>query len=224
MAEKLAILVPDEAYRRILEVLLTERRESLGIRPVAFRIIKDALHDSSGEAVELLRPFRDECSHALLLRDLHGSGSEAKGAADLEAELLQSLHTSGWPQDTSAVLVVDPEVEAWLRFESVHLQNLIRERARRHRAEVDLLYRQVLQEAIRANGGENEIGKPRRPKEVLEQVLEHFGVQRSNALYGRLAEVEGLKNCKVPSFQRLVSILQSWFPAPRATPRSLNQS
>lgn len=214
MAEKLAILVPDGAYPLILEALLTRRRESLGIRPVDFRIIKDALYDSSGEAIELLRPFRGECSHALLVRDLHGSGSEAEGATALEAELLQSLYASGWPKDTSAVLVVDPEVEAWLRFESVHLQNLIRERARRRQAEVDLLFRQVLEEAIRANGGENEIGKPRRPKEVLEQMLEHFGVQRSNALYGRLAEVEGLKNCKVPSLQRLVSILRSWFPAP----------
>lgn len=214
MAEKLVILVPDDAYRRILEVLLTERRESLGIRPMELRIIKDALHDSSGEAVELLRPFRGECSHALLVRDLQGSGSEAQGAAALEAELLQSLHASGWPKDTSAVLVVDPEVEAWLRFESVHLQNLIRERARRQQAEADLLFQQVLQVAVKANGGTNEIGKPCRPKEVLEQVLEHFGVQRSNSLYQRLAKVEGLKNCKVPSFQRLVSILRSWFPAP----------
>ncbi|MDW8224240.1 MAG: hypothetical protein RMJ82_14950 [Gemmatales bacterium] len=213
MHGKLVILVPDDAYRVILETLLTNRYKSLGIRLEDFKIKKDALRESSPEAVELLRPFQGEYSHALLVRDLEGSGSEALGAEALEKKLHQRLVASGWDEKKSAVLVVDPEVEAWLRFDSYHLQKLIRDRARRHQKNVDQLYKQVLDEAIQLNNGLNTIGKPRHPKEVFQQVLEHFGVQRSNALYGRLADVESLKGCKVPSFLRLLSLLQTWFTA-----------
>jgi len=49
--------------------------------------------------------------------------------------------------------------------------------------------------------------------EVLESVLLEFGVRRSNALYERLPAVEGLRGYRVPSFRRLLAILQDWFPA-----------
>jgi hypothetical protein len=213
MAEKLAILVPDGAYPLILEALLTMRRKSLGLREVSHVIIKDAFRDSSHEVVALLRPYLRECSHVLLLRDLEGSGVEHRGAAALEAELLDDLHANGWLPGRAAALVVEPEVEAWLRFDSIHLQHLVRERARRRRDEAELLFSQVAQTAIAATGGANAFGKPNRPKEALEAVFEEFGVQRSNAIYGRLAEQEGLRGCKVDSFQRLVVTLQQWFPA-----------
>ncbi|MCB1127173.1 MAG: hypothetical protein KDM81_11785 [Verrucomicrobiae bacterium] len=213
MKEKLAILVPDGAYPLILDALLTKRRESLGLRPVLREIVKDTFHDSSREVVALLRPYLRECSHVLLLRDLEGSGAEERGATALERELLAELVANGWHGDRAAVLVVEPEVEAWLRFDSVHLGDLIRERARRRQGEAELLFPQVVAEAIESNGGMNEIGKPRRPKETLEAVLELFGVRRSNAIYGRLAEREGLRGCKVRSFQRLVATLQEWFAA-----------
>jgi hypothetical protein len=212
MPEKLAILVPDGSYPLILGALLSRRRASLRLRPVAHEIIKDAFHDSSQEVVTLLRPYLRSCSHVLLVRDLHGSGAELKGAAILEEELLAELHANGWTRGRAATLVVDPEVEAWLRFDSIHLHNLVRERARRRQGEADLLFAQVVNGAIHANGGLNDLGKPRQPKEVLESVLETFGVQRSNALYENLAEREGLRGCRVASFNRLVDTLQGWFP------------
>lgn len=212
MPEKLAILVPDGAYPLILGALLGRRRASLNLRQVGFVFIKDAFRDSSHEAVELLRPYLRECSHVLLVRDLRGSGWEDRGVDTLETHLLNQLHANGWKKGRSAALVVEPEVEAWLRFDSTHLQNLIRERARRKQAEADLLFTTTVQEAVASNGGLNALGKPLHPKEVLQAVLQTFGVQRSNSLYEKLADAESLKGCKVPSFQRLVTALQTWFP------------
>ncbi len=141
------------------------------------------------------------------------SGWEDRGAKALEDHLLAQLHANGWPEGRACVLVVEPEIEAWLRFDSVHLQKLVRERARRRQAEAELLFSIETAKAIAALGGANELGKPRQPKEVLARVLEVFGVQRSNSLYQKLAADEGLKHCKVESFQRLVRVLRGWFPA-----------
>jgi hypothetical protein len=212
--ERLAILVPDGAYPRILGEFLSRRRESLAIREVAFDVIKDVFHDSSPEVVMMLRPYLRTCSHALVMRDLHGSGWDDRGAAALEAHLLQQLVSNGWDRARSAVVVVEPEVEAWLRFNSVHLQALVQEKASRRQGEVSLLFRNTVEMACQRHGGLNELGKPRQPKEVLEALLFTFGVRRSNALYERLAAVESLKGCRVHSFQRLFATLQAWFPAP----------
>ena len=207
---KIAILVPDGAYPLVLGEIL-KRNRSLGIRVVAHDFIKDALRDSSPESAELLRPSQRECTHALIVRDLHGSGWETKGAAALEEHLRSQLQDSGWPPERSDALVVDPEIEAWLRFDSAHFQDMLRDRARRRRDE-DLLLKPVIEEIIASQGGFNQWGKPLNPKESFEEALRTFGIQRSNALYQHLASRESLKNCVIPSFNQLVSILQNWFP------------
>jgi hypothetical protein len=209
---KLVILVPDGAYPLVLGTFLTRRRPSLRIAEIPFEVCKDALHDSSTDVAALLRPFLKTCTHALVVRDLHGSGWEDRGPGELEAHLSSQLNRNGWSPDQSAALVVEPEIEAWLRFDSPHLRNLIRERARRRVADAELLFPEVAKEALARSGGVDSWGKPAQPKEAFEGLLLQFGIQRSNALYGRLAEVESLDRCRVPSFRRLVRTLRTWFP------------
>ena len=135
--EQIAILVPDGAYPQVLSAFLKERTHSIGLRGVAFEIVKDAFRDSSREAVELLRPFQRLCSHALIIRDLHGSGWEDKGANELEESLKREMIESGWNDECCGAIVVEPEIEAWLRFDSSHLHQMIRDRARR-RIDLDI--------------------------------------------------------------------------------------
>lgn len=210
--ERLVILVPDGAYPEVLRALLEQRRESLGIRPVPFDVVKDAFRDSSPDSAPLLRPFLGQCSHALVLRDLHGSGAEERGTEALEHEIEDELISNGWPRDTVSAIVVAPEIEAWLRFGSSHMADLVRTRARRSKDRADLFFPETLDQAIAGTGGKSEIGKPINPKEAFEAVLREFGIRRSNALYGVLAAKESLANCLVPSFQKLASRLQTWFP------------
>lgn len=210
--EQLAVLVPDGAYPLVLSAFLESRTKSLGLRRVEYEIVKDAFRDSSREAVELLRPFQRRCSHALIIRDLHGSGWEDKGADALEETIKQEMVVTGWSAGRCEAIVVEPEIEAWLRFDSTHLHQLIRDRARRKIEWEDLLLQPLIDELIEKQGGKNSHGKPVQPKEAFEEILRHFGIQRSNALYGQLAGVESLKGCSVASFNRLNQKLRSWFP------------
>ena len=55
--------------------------------------------------------------------------------------------------------------------------------------------------------------KPARPKEAFVDALRHRKIQRSSALYRDLAKVAKFRTCTDSAFQRLISTLQTWFPA-----------
>lgn len=206
----LVILSPDGAYALVLPALL-KRPQSLGIRDVTFEVRNDPYHDSSGNIVELLRPYVGQSSRALVVRDLEGSGQEAGGAKALETELAAALQRNGWTAENSAALVLEPEIESWLRLDSAHLDALIRKLARRRKEDVGQ-WHEVVQTAAHANGGWLGHGKSVRPKEVYRSVLNHFGISPSNALLAELASKESLTGCSVPSFVRFREIVRGWFP------------
>lgn len=213
MPDRLAVVVPDGAYPLVIGRLLQSRAESLGTRPVELEIVKDILRDSSGETASILRPYLSSVSHALVIRDLEGSGWESRGAAALEAALRTDLERNGWQNRPLEVIVVEPEIEIWLRFDSRHLADLVETKARKKKDMSALLFPEICTSAIARHGGLGSHGKPIRPKEVLEEILREFGIQRSNSLYDWLAERESLRGCKVASFRRLAARLQEWFPA-----------
>lgn len=215
MATRLCMLVPDGAYELVLPALLTQRAASLGIREVDHEPpIKDPFKDSSYEAVSLIRPYLRSCSHFLVVRDLHGSGWEEQGAEALQAKIMGDLLKNGCPEDRTKVIIVEPEIEIWLRIGSTHMKQLVRQRARANGAEVDMLFDQLVQEKLNAFGGVTVSGKPTDPKKVFEEVLKHYRISRSNVLYEELAKTESLRHCQVSSFLELVTTLQTWFPAP----------
>ena len=212
MPRDLVILAPDGAYQQVLPALLA-RRESLGIREVTFDLVKDALHDSSPEAVKLVATFQQSHARALVFRDYEGSGVEARlTAAELVAQLEGALTASGWEPGCAHAIVAQPEIEDWLRIPSPHLQARIRLLARRNERHAENDWAERVEKWVAALKGRNENGKPVRPKESFAAVLQHFGVQPSNAHYRYLAERESLKRCASPSFQTLLAILRKWFP------------
>ena len=213
----LVVLVPDGAIHIVVTTLLQERRSSLRLPQLAFDVVRDALHDSSPEsqAVELLRGYFRSHERALVLRDLAGSGWQAHGAGALEQELTNALSANGWSRERVGAIVIDPELEIWLRLDSPHLRALVEERARRNVNLTGHLFAQHVQAAVQKCGGRSR-GKPRRPKESFESILERFGIPRSNALYRELARKESLEGCAVPSFNRFVDTLRKWFPRNRS--------
>jgi hypothetical protein len=208
--EDLVILTPDSAYKEVLPAILA-RHQALGIRVVNPVIVSDPLHDSSDQAVELLRPFQSTHHRALVFRDIEGSGREAGGVAALEAHLHGQLVQSGWPSDHVAALVLEPELESWLRFGSSHMGRVLEERARKNRDKL-AEWEAKLELLCTEHGGLNELGKPLRPKEVFRDLLKAYSIPPSNALLGRLAEKESLQACRVPSFIRFRELMQLWFP------------
>ncbi|MCI0539461.1 MAG: hypothetical protein L0Z50_29985 [Verrucomicrobiales bacterium] len=146
----------------------------------------------------------------MVLRDLDGSGWETRGGKVLEEALIRALTSNGWQRDSVAAIVIEPEIEAWLRFRSLHLHSLVKQRARRSQQMTELLFPDVVKDAINHTGGEA-AGKPHRPKETFETLLQEFGIPRSNALYKELAARESLDACSVDSFNRFKTQLQAWF-------------
>lgn len=208
--EDLVILVPDSAYKEVLPPLLG-RHQSLGIRPVSFKIVPDPFHDSSVQAVELLRPFQSSHQRALVVRDIEGSGHEQEGAVTLEKRLRDQLIASGWQRDHAAALVLEPELESWLRFGSVHMGRVLEERARQNRVQFSH-WETDLRRIRERHGGDDGYGKPLRPREVFRELLKVFGIPPSNAVLGKLAEKESLRDCKTASFLRFCELLRQWFP------------
>jgi hypothetical protein len=193
--------------------MLLQRHQSLGIRMLETfpRIVPDPFHDSSDQAVDLLRPFQSSHLKALILRDLEGSGREAKGAEALEQHLHQQLIQSGWKPDNAAAIVLEPELESWMRFGSAHMGRVLAERARKNRDRCGL-WTDELHTICGKHGGMSADGKPLRPKEVFHDLLKVYGIPPSNAVLGKLAEKESLQGCLVPSFNRFRLLMQQWFP------------
>lgn len=205
----LVVLVPDRDWKQAMSSLL-QRPQSFGIRPIKFDIVYDPMHDSSPEAAELLRPYIPSHRHALVFRDIHGSGWEGRGTAALRAAIGNHLRKTGWDGENVRAIVVDPELEVWLRFPSAHLRELVRQRARHHRRSVESIS-EITENAIESQGGRDDLKKPVSPKEVFNSLLRHYGINRSSAIYGNLAQRESVQHCKSESFNELKKILITWF-------------
>lgn len=207
---KLVVVVADRAYEAVLNEVFARSHEA-DFGPVDPKIVPDPFHDSSGKLTELLRPFLRDYDHALVLRDLAGSGVEAKGARILEENLEGQMRANGWLNKQCAAIVTEPEIEEWLRLPSPRLLKLLEERARKNRNTVSAFQR-ILDDLIQTHGGRDERGKARQPKEVFEDLVRHYGIPPANALRGFLAKREPLDGCLSDSFNRLLQTLRSWFP------------
>jgi len=213
----LIVLGADADVLALMRSLILKRSQDLGIRPLTAEkaeFLKDVLHDSSppDAVASLLRGFLRTHQRALVIRDLEGSGYEERGATELENAITDELSRNGWSGGRAEAIVIEPEIERWLRFDSPLFAQAIREASRRPAAWRLDEFREKQGEMIAATGGE-ENQKPVRPKEVFEQILRAYRIPRSAKLYGQIAEEESVNGCTVKSFCKMVATLQKWFPA-----------
>ncbi|HSK76644.1 MAG TPA: hypothetical protein VLQ45_09320 [Thermoanaerobaculia bacterium] len=200
----LVVLVPGKDERETLDSLLSARRESLGISPVRHQILVHPRRDAGcfHESPAVLEPYCRRAGHALVLFDLEGCGQEHRSAAEVEEDVVSRLSARGW-QGRAGGVVIDPELEIWLWSDSPRVD-----------AELSWTGRSLtLREWLRSEGWWQEGDlKPGKPKEALEKVLREVRLQRSSAIYGRLAKRVSLERCRDESFHRLCNLLRSWFP------------
>jgi hypothetical protein len=208
---KLVAVVADKAYEAVLNEIFARHREG-SFRPVTCRIVPDPYHDSSRKLTDLLRPFLRDYGHAVVLRDLAGSGYEDQGARKLEEDLEAQMRANGWLHKKHAAIVTEPEIEEWLRLPSPHMLRLLDERARKNRNRLNA-FQGVLDELLERHRGRDERGKACQPKEVFDGLVRYYGIPPANALRGFLAKREPLEGCLSDSFNRLLEILRTWFPS-----------
>lgn len=204
----LIVLVADKDMQVAIQSLLRREKslESRGIGGIRGDVFVHSEHDPSccGKAQDFLRPFLKAYSHALVIFDFEGSGQEKKHtASELTHDLEARLRSNGWNDDRAAVVVIEPELEAWVWSSSPEVAKRLGWKVERGDLRVWLQSEEFWPA---------DTAKPPRPKEAVEHVLKTVKRAKSSDIYGKIAERVSLRGCQDNSFQRFISILQRWFP------------
>ena len=204
MTIDLLCLVADKNMEAAVSGLLSRPR-ALGIRPIARELIIHPEHDSGcfHKGVEFLRGLRSRTQHALVLLDLAWQGVPAESASELEGQLETNLARAGM-KDWARVVVIEPELEAWIFGRSPHIPTALgwSESSK------------GLRSALTADGlWPAEDHKPPDPKAAMEWALRRAAIPRSSSIYRQLAAKVGTKKCTDRAFVRFRGLLQDWFPA-----------
>lgn len=201
----LVILVADKNQEALLKSLLEERRESLAIRSVRFKILVHPQRDPGvfQRCEDFLRGYLSIASRALVLFDYEGCGQEGRlTASRVRNTCLEKLRVNGW-SDRAEVVVLCPELEAWCWSRSRHLETIVAWK----RNQPDL-WHWLGEKGFLAQ----DQTKPQRPKEAMEEVLRETGVPRSSSVYREIARHAPIESCVDRSFLALRNRLRAWFP------------
>jgi len=200
----LVMLVPGKDERETLDGLLSRRYASLRIRQVQYAFEVHPRRDPGcfREAAQVLQPFVRRAARALVVFDHDGSGQEQRPPDELTGQVEGQLRDAGW-EDRARVVVIQPELEAWVWSDSTHVDSVLGWASRAPGL------RHWLEDRKRWPEG---AAKPPDPKECMEAALRQARIQRSSALYRQLAEKVSFQRCQDPAFARLRAILSAWFP------------
>lgn len=209
----LRVVVADMDAEYALASLLGDRQRSLGIK-LTFDtnarggpdLLRYAGRDPGcrSDAAELFRQALLTHEHAVLVFDRDGCGREDLPREEIETQLEAKLPALGWPEGDAAVVVIEPELEAWCWSGSPRVADELGWAGERKQL------RDFLEaEALWAPGA----AKPRDPKAALLRALREKRAPISGSLYARLASAVKLGGCHDPAFAKLCGCLRRWFPA-----------
>jgi hypothetical protein len=198
----LLILVADKDMEQTV-VGICARSQALGVRTFSYRVLVHPGRDPGcvRDGVAFLRSFQQQYAFAMLLFDRIGSGREMQTRQQLEQDIERSLAESGWGE-RAAVVVLDPELEAWVWSDSPHVERVLGWQGH----EPPLRQWLETQDYVMAAKP-----KPRHPKEAMEAALRSTRTPRSSSLYRQLAERVSLARCTDDAFIKFRSMLQVWF-------------
>ena len=181
---------------------------NLGTAPFTFEPNEDLFSSATMDpgtyttGEELLKPFRNTHRHAVLMLDADWDGSP--GADNIRNDLTDRILASGWSADAFKVIVIDPELEAWIW-------------QRNQRVATALKFGSVAEMVKAVHDAKidwpNGNAKPSRPKEALEAVTTRKrGIGYSSALHRSITATVTLVGCQDAAFLELRHTLQVWFP------------
>jgi hypothetical protein len=199
----LILLLADKNQEGALRGLLA-RPAAIGLRSIEYDLYVHPERDPGCllHAHDFLRPFLGVYDRSLVVFDREGCGREDRDRLSLETEVETRLRENGW-SDRAAVVVVDPELEVWVWSDSPHVEKALGWQPGDPRL-VDWLRGEGFLEQGQL--------KPTRPKEAVEKALRRAQRPRSSALFTQLARQVSTERCLDPSFAKLRSTLQGWFP------------
>ncbi len=200
----LVLLVADKSIAQATAGLL-QRTHALGMRRIDYAIRVHQQRDPGCrvDAAAFLRPFASRFEHALVLFDRDGCGSRAP-RREIEEGVESELRRNGWG-DRARVVVIDPELEAWVWTPSRGLASELGWDGRFA----------ALREWLSENGHwPTEAAKPPNPKRAMEAAMQARRRPKSASTFRRLAEVLRFQECSDDAFQKLKAVLAEWFGDP----------
>jgi hypothetical protein len=199
----LIVLVADKDMAFTIRALLA-RWQAFRIRQLAFDVQIHPQHDAGvrSQCDTYLRPFQQQYHFALVLFDRSGSGAEDRTAEEIETEAEARIGQAGW-SGRSGVIVLDPELEAWVWSASTRVDEVPGWSSR-----VPDLRSWLVDQKYCIDKGD----KPARPKEAMESAMRKSGVRWSSAVFKSLAESVSVQGCSDRAFQKFRNIIQTRFP------------
>lgn len=207
MKKDLMVVVADKDMEYTLKGLLANPRK-LGIRSIEADIQPHPQRDPgcAHRGVEFLSSFSKQYCYGLLMFDYEGSGREDCHPSELQNSLDREFAAPPW-EGRARVIVLSPELEAWVWADSPHVDDVAGWKNRQPPLRRWLMDRGLLEQGK---------SKPARPKEAFEAALYETKTPRSAILYRQIAEKVSLRRCTDKAFQDFQSVLRGWFPADSA--------
>jgi hypothetical protein len=201
--------VADSTMAQVFQAFLMKNRFHLGLGCRSFRFDpKEDLFAHTGgndpglytRAHQLVAPFARTHRYAVVALDAAWEGSPgSKQIVECVSAKLMPI----WPVGRFCVIVIDPELEAWVLQDSPHV-------AAAFRYDGAL----PLRHWLRDNGHwPAEAIKPPDPKTAVEAVCRFTRTARSAAVYGKIVSRVSVTRCVDPAFRRLAETLCEWFPS-----------
>ena len=202
-ARDLIVVVPDADMEFAVRAMLC-RPEALRMRSITFDVRRHLQRDAGcrSDCHNYLRMWLREYRYAMVLFDHEGSGQENSERVQLESEVEGVLRINGW-DDRAAVIVIEPELEAWIWSDSPVVDEVLGWTGRTP----------ALRAWVQSATGfwRAQQIKPERPKEAFDAALRKVGKQHSPSVFEDLATRVSMDRCVDPAFGKFKSVLQGWF-------------
>lgn len=205
-SKRLVVLVPDADIEQAVKGLLT-RTDCLNIAPVVFDVTRHVKRDNGCRSASTahLRPYLRSHRYALVVFDRHGCGSR-DSRREIQRDVEDGLTRNGW-EDRSKVIVIDPEIEAWVWSDSPEVARVLGWGS-------DF---RTLREWLASRGlWESSRRKPKDPKNAMRKAMERAKLKRrarrSPAKFYDLATKVDFVECSDPAFKEMTRTLRAWFP------------
>lgn len=201
----LIVLVADGHIEATLRGIV-EHPEKLDIRHVSFDIQLSEESDSGcrQRAADTLRRFHNQYRYALVVFDHQGCGAEKQSREDIQTEVMAQLERNGWQGARAQVIVIEPELEAWVWSRSPRVPEILGWKGG---------YK-TLKSWLEDEGcWQPTAPKPHDPKRAMRRAIRKSGkAKRSPPTFARLAAEVSFRNCQDPAFNDLKETLKRWFP------------
>lgn len=180
---------------------------SLGIRQFDFDPQQDIIVDEMGNdpgvytrAHELLRSYQRTHRYAVIVLDNAWDGSP--GVEAIEDNIIKNVRATGWNEKNFVVIVINPELEAWILQDSP-----VVEKAFRFQQQNLSMRSWLAQKGL----WDADAIKPADPKKAVEDTLKMSKTPRSSAIYRQITSRVSIKGCQDSAFQKLCNQMQQWF-------------